>query len=61
MADAKKIWDVLLKFIGNPYGVAGLMGNLKAESALEPVCLEKTYRTKLGMTSAQYNKDKPLK
>ena len=56
MAEEKKIWDSLLKFIGNPYGVAGLMGNLKAESGLEPVCLEKTYRTKLGMTSAQYVK-----
>jgi hypothetical protein len=56
MAEEKKIWDSLLKFIGNPYGVAGLMGNLKAESGLEPKCLEKTYRTKLGMTSAQYVK-----
>ena len=54
MAEEKKIWDSLLKFIGNPYGVAGLMGNLKAESALEPACLEKTYRTKLGMTSKEY-------
>lgn len=56
MAEVKKIWDNLLKFIGNPYGVAGLMGNLKAESALNPVCLESTYRTKLGMTSAEYTK-----
>ena len=54
MANDKAIWDAMLKFIGNPYGTAGLMGNLKAESALEPVCLEKTYRTKLGMTSKQY-------
>ena len=55
MADnAKTIWDAMLTFIGNPYGTAGLMGNLKAESALAPVCLEKTYRTKLNMTSREY-------
>lgn len=54
MASDKVIWDALLSFIGNPYGVAGLMGNLKAESALNPVCLESTYRTKLGMTSKEY-------
>ena len=53
-ADVKRIWDVMLQFIGNPYGTAGLLGNLKAESGFEPVCLEKTYRTKLGMTSKQY-------
>lgn len=56
MANEKKIWDSLLKFIGNPYGVAGLMGNLKAESGLNPKALESTYRTKLGMTNAQYVK-----
>ena len=56
MAEEKKIWDSLLAFIGNPYGVAGLMGNLKAESALNPKALESTYRTKLGMTNAQYVK-----
>lgn len=54
MADVKKIWDTMRAFIRNDYGTAGLMGNLKAESALEPVCLEKTYRTKLGMTSKAY-------
>ncbi|MBR5289328.1 MAG: peptidoglycan-binding protein [Clostridia bacterium] len=55
MADnSKTIWDAMLKFIANPYGTAGLMGNLKAESSLNPVCLEKTFRTKLGMTSQAY-------
>lgn len=33
-SNAKKIWDYLLAKIGNPYGVAGLMGNLEAESLL---------------------------
>lgn len=33
-SDAKKIWDYLLAKLGNKYGVAGLMGNLEAESGL---------------------------
>lgn len=32
--DSKVIWDYLLEKIGNKYGVAGLMGNLEAESGL---------------------------
>lgn len=32
----KDIWDFLLDKIKNEYGVAGLMGNLKAESGLNP-------------------------
>lgn len=32
----KQIWDYLLAKIGNEYGVAGLMGNLEAESGLYP-------------------------
>ena len=38
MNKEKKIWDMLMKEVGNPYGVAGLMGNLMAESSLNPVC-----------------------
>lgn len=30
------IWDYFLRKIGNEYGVAGLMGNLQAESGLHP-------------------------
>ena len=30
----KKVWDFLVEKIGNEYGVAGLMGNLDAESGL---------------------------
>lgn len=33
---SKLIWDYLLRKIGNAYGVAGLMGNLQAESGLCP-------------------------
>jgi len=32
--DEKRIWEYLILKIGNPYGVAGLMGNLYAESGL---------------------------
>lgn len=38
MNDEKLIWDMLMEAIGNPYGVAGLMGNLYAESRLDPLC-----------------------
>lgn len=33
---SKVIWDYLLDKLGNAYGVAGLMGNLQAESGLYP-------------------------
>ena len=39
MADspyAQMIWSYLIQAIGNEYGVAGLMGNLQAESGLYP-------------------------
>lgn len=50
----KKIWDFLLAAIENPYGAAGLMGNLQAESALNPRNLQKTFEKKLGMTDDSY-------
>ena len=34
----RQIWDMLLEGIGNPYGVAGLMGNLMAESSMNLFC-----------------------
>lgn len=34
----KLIWSKLMEEIGNPYGVAALMGNLMAESSLNPLC-----------------------
>jgi len=50
----KTIWDFLMDKIGNPYGVAGLMGNLYAESALQPTNLQNSYEKKLGYTDASY-------
>lgn len=50
----KAIWDYLYSKIGNTYGVAGLMGNLYAESALRPNNLQNTYEKSLDLTDAQY-------
>ena len=50
----KRIWDFLMERIGNAFGVAGLMGNLYAESALNPKNLQNTYEKKLGMTDESY-------
>lgn len=52
--NAEKIWNYLLGKGLTAYGVAGLMGNLYAESGLEPANLQNTYNTKLGMTDAEY-------
>lgn len=40
--------------IGNPYGVAGLMGNIKAESGFNPQNLSNAANKKLNMTDTQY-------
>lgn len=50
----KYIWDYLLSKIGNEYGVAGLMGNLQAESGLRSNNLQNTFEKKFGMTDEQY-------
>lgn len=52
----KKIWMFLYDKIGNPYGVAGLMGNLFAESAMNPKNLQRSYEKKLGYTDDAYTK-----
>ncbi len=54
MANDKRIWDFLMSKIGNAYGVAGLIGNLHAESALSPTNLQNAYEKKLGYTDATY-------
>lgn len=50
----KTIWEYLMKLIGNPYGAAGLMGNLYAESGLDPQNVQNSYEKKLGHTNASY-------
>ena len=56
MANEKTIWDYLLKQIGNEYGVAGLMGNLYAESALRSNNLQNSGNNRLGLTDEEYTK-----
>jgi len=50
------IWDFLMEKINNPYGVAGLMGNLKAESGLNPKNLQNSCEKRLGMSDEEYVK-----
>lgn len=50
----ERIWYFLRSKGLSDYGVAGLMGNLYAESALRPENLQNTYEKKLGMTDAEY-------
>lgn len=51
-----KIWNFLIGKGMNAFGAAGLMGNLYAESGLNPQNLQNTYEKKLGMTDAAYTK-----
>lgn len=51
---AQIIWDFLKKEGFNDYGVAGLMGNLDAESGLRPNNLQDTYSRKFGLSDIQY-------
>ena len=50
----EKIWNFLYSKIKNEFGVAGLMGNLHAESGLNPKNLQNTGNTKLGMADDDY-------
>ncbi len=51
----QKIWDVLMSLTGgNAFGAAGLMGNLYAESALNPRNLQQSFEKKLGYTDDSY-------
>lgn len=53
---AKFIWDYFSKKGLNNYAIAGLMGNLYAESALRPNNLQNSFEKKLGMTDKGYTK-----
>ena len=52
----KIIWDFFIEKGLNAFGVAGLMGNLKAESGLNSQNLQNAYERKLGYTDATYTK-----
>lgn len=50
----KTIWDFLSGKALNDYAVAGIMGNLYAESGLNANNLQNAYEKKLGLTDAEY-------
>lgn len=50
----QKIWDYLKAQGFNASGAAGLMGNLYAESGLDPKNLQNSYEKKLGYNDANY-------
>ncbi len=50
----KYIWTRLTAAGMTPAGAAGLMGNLYAESGLDPCNLQNTHEKKLGLTDAAY-------
>lgn len=52
MTYEKIIWNFLSDKINNPYGVAGLMGNLFAESSLNPLLANNI--KKHGLTNEEY-------
>ena len=52
--NAAVIWGFLKEKGLNAYAIAGLMGNLYAESALNPRNLQNSYEKKLNMSDAEY-------
>ena len=52
----KQIWDFLIAEGFNDFGVAGLMGNLLAESGLRPNNMEDQYQSKLGYNDDSYTR-----
>ena len=53
----EQIWNFLKSKGLNDYGVASLMGNMYAESGLNPKNLENTGNSRLGMTDEAYTAD----
>lgn len=52
--DPADVWNFFLSKGLNEYAIAGLMGNLHAESALCPYNLQNTYSRKFNMTDEEY-------
>ncbi|MBR3016753.1 MAG: N-acetylmuramoyl-L-alanine amidase, partial [Clostridia bacterium] len=50
----RKWRERLLAFLPNPYAVAGIMGNMMAESGLRSNNLQGSKEKALGMTDEQY-------
>ncbi|MBQ8927845.1 MAG: LysM peptidoglycan-binding domain-containing protein [Oscillospiraceae bacterium] len=56
MSTKHDIWTALLAAGLTPAGAAGVMGNLKAESALDPRGLQNSYERSLGFTDDAYTR-----
>ena len=54
------IWNFLMNKINNPYGVAGLMGNLYAESGLNPRNLQNSGNKKYSLSDDEYTENVDL-
>ena len=54
--NAQIIWNYFINKGLNEYAVAGLMGNIRAESALSPINMQDSFEKKLGYTDASYTK-----
>lgn len=56
MSNESIVWNYLMSNgrIANPYGVAGLMGNLYAESGINPKNLQNSGNKKFGLTDEEY-------
>lgn len=54
MSNEQIIWKYFADKGMQPAGIAGLMGNLYAESGLKPTNLQNSSEKKLGMTDAEY-------
>lgn len=55
-SNEERIWNYFKSKGFNDYGCSGIMGNLCAESALNPKNLQQTYERKLGFTDDSYTK-----
>lgn len=53
MTNEEIIWTYLYGKLNNPYGAAAMMGNLFAESSLNPI-LANNVKKKTGLTNEQY-------
>lgn len=53
-SNPREIWDFFIDKGLNAYAVAGIMGNLYAESSLLSCNLQNTYSKKLGMSDEEY-------
>ena len=56
MSNEQIIWNYLKKQGINDKGCAGILGNLYAESGLNPINLQNSFEKKLGMTDKEYTK-----